>query len=112
MNGMLDENGKLVNPEAEMIYLKHQYLDKSWEQLVFGFYFSSDDNSLILPSGNVEYNPYHPHNISKPCVRSFKVKEEYRPEEYRWGNIKRTWFCPDHPFLPAYKSLQELTADY
>ena len=41
-------NGKVVNSDAEMIYLKRRYLDKFWEQLVFGFYFSRDEHSLVM----------------------------------------------------------------
>ena len=65
--------------------------------------------ALSCTSATVEYNPNFLHSAEKPCVRSFSVKESYRPVEYRYGGKPKTWFCPDHPKLPLDKSLQELT---
>ena len=106
-NGLLDKNGKVVNLDVKLVFNKKKHHDNAWEQLVFGFYFSCDDTSLKLPSHQVKYDPKYPHTF---CIRSFKVKSEYRPLEYKHNGNEKTWFCPDHPKLPSDKSIQELTA--
>ena len=74
---------------------------------MFGFYFSCADTSLKLPLHQVKYDPKYPHSF---CIRTFKVKSEFRPLEYKRNGDEKTWFCPDHPKLPSDKSIQELTA--
>ena len=107
LNDLLDKNGKVVKSDAKLVFNKQQLCDDAWEQLVFGFYFSRDDTSLKLPLHQVKYNPKHPHPF---CIRTFKVKSEFRPLEYKRNGDEKTWFCPDHPKLPSDKSIQELTA--
>ena len=102
LNGLLDGNGKLVNPSSYLSFKQSLYSGSAWDQLVFGFYFSPrcHHKRLKLEMEKVEYNPKFPHNF---CIRTCKVKEEYCPR-----NCNNGWSCPDNPDLPPGVDMEEL----
>ena len=104
-NGMLDANGKLIDHKATLCFNKQQYLDDSWEQLVFGFYFSPycKTDLLVLESDQVQHRRIY-HDVNA-CTGKFKVKDVHRP--LTLDPYKR-FICPDHPGLPQDMDMRDL----
>ena len=104
LNGMLNADGKVIDHKITSSFNKQQYLDDSWEQLVFGFYFSPDCRTdLVLESAQVQHT--HVYHDVNSCTGKFKVKDEHRPSTL---DPNKRFICPDHPGLPQDVDMRDL----
>ena len=97
LNGFLDVRGRVVNWETVPEFIPGQFEGGCKDILAFAFYFDDCESHFCLDKPKVEWSQVR----HDRCLRSFKVKPEFRPDPDRW------WYCPEDERLPN-KSQEEL----
>ena len=102
LNGFLDIRGRIADWDTYPDFISRSFEDECKDQFAFAFYFNDCDNPLKLDKVKVTMTQVD----HTRCLRSFKVKPEFRPD------LSKSWYCPEDPILPKGKILKELIADY
>ena len=101
LNGFLDARGRVKDWKKYPDFISRSYDGGCKDHFAFAFYFNDCDNPLKLDKDKVTMTQVK----HTQCLRSFKVKPEFRPV------LSKRWYCPEDPFLPKGKSLKELIAE-
>ena len=69
-NGMLDEDGKVVDHNAvPHFYPRHINTSNSWANLTFAFYFPNEDQVLVCPKSSIRRKPIS-HKGKGKCIKT------------------------------------------
>ena len=95
LNGFLDARGRVVDWEAVPEFIFGQFEGGCKDHFAFAFYFNDNESPFRLDKVDKSQVRHD------RCLRSFKVKPEFRPDP------DRCWYCPEDERLPN-KSQEEL----